>query len=170
MRGRDLALTVAQLDAALDGGEPFEQALDSVRSLDAGEPAVVKRSRRCRRRCIGRAQHARAAQLVRPIADDIVHAAQSPESEGLFDQAAGNLMRLVTVRPVGADAAGESAAARVARAEAALAEGELAAAVAELEPLEGAADAAAAPGSRKPISGWPRRRRWQLCGTGRRAS
>jgi hypothetical protein len=53
-------------------------------------------------------------------------------------------MRLVTVRPVGADVAGESAAARVARAEAALAEGDLARAVAELEPLEGAADGAAA--------------------------
>jgi hypothetical protein len=51
----------------------------------------------------------------------------------------------VTVRPVGADVSGEGAPARVARAEAALAHGDLAAAVAEIEPLEGAADAAAAP-------------------------
>jgi hypothetical protein len=48
------------------------------------------------------------------------------------------------VRPVGADVEGEDPAARVARAEAHLATGDLAAAVAELEALEGpAADAAA---------------------------
>jgi hypothetical protein len=54
-------------------------------------------------------------------------------------------MRLVTIRPVGADAEGDHAAARVARAEARLADGDLAGAVAELERLEGAPAAAAAP-------------------------
>ena len=54
-------------------------------------------------------------------------------------------MRLVTIRPVGADAEGDHAAARVARAEARLADGDLAGAVAELEGLEGAPAAAAAP-------------------------
>jgi hypothetical protein len=137
-----LALTVAQLDAALDGGEPFAQALDSVRSLDDGDPAVVN--------AFDTLQAAAASGVPTlpelrdsfdRVADDIVHAAQAPDGDGLLDQAAGNLMRLVTVRPVGADVEGESAAARVARAEAALAEGNLAAAVAEVEPLEGAADA-----------------------------
>jgi hypothetical protein len=140
-----LALTVAQLDSALEGGEPFEQVLDSVRSLDSDDPAVVK--------ALDTLQAAAASGVPSlpelrssfdRVADDIVHAAQAPDGEGLLDQAAGNLMRLVTVRPVGPDVAGESAAARVARAEAALAAGDLAAAVAELEPLEGAADAAAA--------------------------
>ena len=144
-RAASLALTVAQLDTALEGGEPFEQVLNSVRSLDGDDPAVVKAFDTLQ---------ANAASGVPTlpelrgsfdrVADDIVHAAQAPGGDGLLDQAAGNLMRLVTVRPVGADVAGESAAARVARAEAALAEGDLAAAVAELEPLEGAADAAAA--------------------------
>ena len=63
----------------------------------------------------------------------------------MLDRAASNLMRLVTVRPVGADAEGDDAAARVARAEAKLAAGDLAGAVAELEGLEGAAAEAAAP-------------------------
>jgi hypothetical protein len=137
---------VAQLDAALDGGEPFEQTLDSVRSLDPGDPAVA--------RAFETLQAAAASGVPSlpelrssfdRVADDIVHAAQAPDGDGLLDQAAGNLMRLVTVRPVGADASGENAAARVARAEAALAEGDLVAAVAEIEPLEGAAEAAAAP-------------------------
>jgi hypothetical protein len=78
-------------------------------------------------------------------ANEIVHTAQAPDGDGLLDQAAGNLMRLVTVRPVGADVEGDGAAARVARAEAALAEGDLAAAVAELEGLQGPAAEAAAP-------------------------
>ena len=79
------------------------------------------------------------------VANQIVHAAQAPEGDGLLEQAAGNLMSLVTVRPVGADVEGDSAVARVARAEAALEDGDLAAAVAELEALDGAAAEAAAP-------------------------
>jgi hypothetical protein len=63
----------------------------------------------------------------------------------MLERAAGNLMRLVTIRPVGADAEGDHAAARVARAEARLADGDLAGAVAELEGLEGAPAEAAAP-------------------------
>jgi uroporphyrinogen-III synthase len=63
----------------------------------------------------------------------------------MLDRAAGNLMRLITVRPVGADVEGDDPAARVARAEAKLAGGDLAGAIAELEGLEGAAAAAAAP-------------------------
>ena len=140
-----LALTVAQLDTALEGGEPFEQVLNSVRSLDGDDPAVVKAFDTLQANAAsGVPTLPELRSSFDRVADDIVHAAQAPDGDGLLDQAAGNLMRLVTVRPVGADVAGESAAARVARAEAALAEGDLAAAVAELEPLEGAADAAAA--------------------------
>jgi uroporphyrinogen-III synthase len=53
-------------------------------------------------------------------------------------------MRLVTVRPVGDDVRGDTAEARVARAEAALDKGDLAAAVAELDQLEGRPAEAAA--------------------------
>jgi uroporphyrinogen-III synthase len=144
-RAASLALTVAQLDAALEGGESFEQVLDSVRGLDGDDPAVVKAFDTLQATAAsGVPSMPELRSSFDRVADDIVHAAQAPGGEGLLDQAAGNLMRLVTVRPVGADATGESAAARVARAEVALAEGDLTAAVAELEPLEGAAGAAAA--------------------------
>jgi hypothetical protein len=144
-RAASLALTVAQLDAALDGGEPFAQVLDSVRSLDDGDPVVAKAFETLQAAAAsGVPTLPKLRDSFDRVADDIVHAAQAPDGDGLLDQAAGNLMRLVTVRPVGADVEGESAAARVARAEAALAAGDLAGAVAEAEPLEGAAGAAAA--------------------------
>ena len=145
-RAATLALIIAQLDAALDGGEPFEEVLDGLRALGVDDPAVVE--------AIDTLETAAASGVPSlpelrnsfdRIANDVVHAAQAPDGDGLLDQAAGNLMRLVTVRPVGADAEGDSAAARVARSEAALAEGDLARAVAELEGLEGAAAEAAAP-------------------------
>ena len=102
------------------------------------------------------------------VANRIVHAAQAPEGDSLLEQAAGNLMSLVTVRPVGADVEGDSAAARVARAEAALDDGDLAAAVAELEALDGAAADAAAPGSPKRAHVSPPRRRCTRCRSARR--
>jgi prefoldin subunit 5 len=145
-RAATLALIIAQLDAALDGGEPFEELLNGLRALGVDDPAVVK--------AIATLEAAAASGVVSlpelraafdRRANEIVHAERAPDGDGLLDQAAGNLMRLVTVRPVGADVEGDSAAARVARAEAALATGDLAAAVAELEGLQGAAAEAAAP-------------------------
>jgi len=53
-------------------------------------------------------------------------------------------MRLVTVRPAGSQAEGDSVDARVARAEASLNDGDLAAAVTELDQLEGEPAQAAA--------------------------
>jgi hypothetical protein len=84
-------------------------------------------------------------QSFQPVANEIVHAARAPETDNLLNRATDNLMRLVTVRPVGDDVRGDTAEARVARAEAALDEGDLAAAVMELEQLEGRAAEAAAP-------------------------
>jgi hypothetical protein len=145
-RAATLALIVAQLDTALDGGEPFRELLDGLRALGVDDRAVLD--------AIGTLDAAAASGVPSlpelrnsfdRSANEIVHAARAPDGDGLLDQAAGNLMRLVTVRPVGPDVKGDTAAARVARAEAALAEGDLAAAVAELEGLEGAAAEAAAP-------------------------
>jgi hypothetical protein len=145
-RAATLALIIAQLDGALDSGEPFEELLDGLRALGVDDPAVIEAIA---------ALEAAAASGVPSLpelrssfdrsANDIVHAERAPDGDGLLDQAAGNLMRLVTVRPVGADVEGDGAAARVARAEAALAKGDLAAAVAELDGLGGAAAEVAAP-------------------------
>ena len=145
-RAAALALLAARLDAAIEDGEPFEDLLDSLRALDAENPAVGEAVE-----TLAAATESGVPSLLElrrsfdRIANQIIQAARAPDGDGLLEQAAGNLMRLVTVRPVGADVEGDSAAARVARAEAALAEGDLAAAVAELETLEGAAAEAAAP-------------------------
>ena len=77
------------------------------------------------------------------VEGEIIAAARG--GEGLFEQAANNLRQLVTVRPVGAKAEGENAAAVVARAQARLQEGDLAAAVQEVEQLSGEAAQAAQP-------------------------
>jgi predicted nucleic acid-binding Zn-ribbon protein len=143
-QGATLARAVAQLDAAIEQGQPFGDLLDGLRGQ--ADPDVVQ--------AVEALQPAAAAGVPSlaalrssfdAVANPIVHAAQVPEGDGLLEQAAGNLMSLVTVRPVGADVKGDSAAARVARAEAALDGGDLAAAVAELEALDGAAADAAAP-------------------------
>jgi hypothetical protein len=139
-----LAGTLAQLDAAIEQGQPFANLLDGLR--DQEDPAV--------RQAVEDLQPAAAAGVpglsalrssFGDVANQIVHAARAPQGDGLLQQAAGNLMSLVTVRPVGADVEGDSAAARVARAEAALDNGDLAGAASELEALDGPAAAAAAP-------------------------
>jgi hypothetical protein len=84
-------------------------------------------------------------QSFAPVANAIVQAANATGGDNLIDRATDNLMRLVTVRPVGDDVRGDGADARVARAEAALDKGDLAGAVSELGQLEGRpAEAAAA--------------------------
>jgi hypothetical protein len=139
-----LARSVAQLDAAIEQGAPFADLLDGLRgqedatvlqAVEQLQPAAAS----------GVPSLAALRSSFDAVANQIVHAARAPEGEGLFQQAAGNLMSLVTVRPVGADVEGDGAAARVARAEAALESGDLAVAVTEVEALDGAAAEAAAP-------------------------
>jgi predicted nucleic acid-binding Zn-ribbon protein len=139
-----LARAVAQLDGAIDQGEPFADLLEGLRGQ--GDPVVAQAVEDLQPAAAsGVPSLAALRSSFDAVANPIVHAAQVPEGDGLLEKAAGNLMSLVTVRPVGADVEGDSAAARVARAEAALDGGDLAAAVAELEALDGAAAAAAAP-------------------------
>jgi hypothetical protein len=139
-----LARTVAQLDTAIEQGEPFGDLLDGLRGQ--GDPDVVQAVEALRPAAASGVPSLTALRdAFDAVANPIVHAAQMPEGDGLLDQAAGNLMSLVTVRPVGADVKGDSAAARVARAEAALDDGELAVAVAEMEALAGPAAEVAAP-------------------------
>jgi ABC-type transporter Mla subunit MlaD len=139
-----LARAVAQLDAAIEQGEPFANQLEGLQGQ--GDPAVAQAVEKLQPAAVsGVPSLAALRSSFDAVANQIVHAARVPEGEGLLEKAAGNLMSLVTVRPVGADIEGNSAAARVARAEAALDDGELAVAVAELEALDGAAAEAAAP-------------------------
>lgn len=146
MQAATLARTVAQLDAAIEQGEPLGDLLDGLRGLEVADPAASQAVEELEPlESAGVPSVAALRSSFDAITSRIVHAARAPDSGGLLEQAAGNLMSLVTVRPVGADVEGDGAAARVARAEAALGEGDLAAAVAELQELDGAAAAAAAP-------------------------
>jgi hypothetical protein len=144
-QGALLALVTSQIDGALSQGRSYQAPLQSLSALAADDAAV--------KQAVGALEPAAAggvpgvAELRRrfeAVAGEIVHQSRAPEGGSLIDQAAGNLMRLVSVRPVGGDVEGDDPPARVARAEADLAEGDLAAAVAEVEALEGPAAAAAA--------------------------
>lgn len=140
-----LALALARLDAAIEAGEPVDDLLDGLRDLEA-DPAVAQALEALKPVAeSGVPTLPELRSSFAPAANRIVAAARAPEGDGLLQQAAGNLMSLITVRPVGADVQGDDAAARVARAEAALDRGDLAAAVAELEALQGRAAEAAAP-------------------------
>ena len=77
-RAASLALTVAQLDAALEGGESFDQVLDSVRSLDGDDPAVVKAFDTLQATAAsGVPSMPELRSSFDRVADDIVHAAQA---------------------------------------------------------------------------------------------
>ena len=114
-----LARSVAQLDDAIEQGEPFGDLLDGLRGQE--DAAVLQAVEQLQPAAAsGVPSLAALRSSFDAVANPIVHAARAPEGDGLFQQAAGNLMSLVTVRPVGADVEGDGAAARVARAEAAL--------------------------------------------------
>lgn len=139
-------LASGQLEAALDSGQPYASELGAVRRLAADDPELPALLARLE-------EHAdegipSLAELRLRFADTALAAAQAAQSEvggDWMDRAWARLRSLVTVRPVGGDVAGDSAEARIARAEARLGEGDLAGAIAELEALEGAAAEAAAP-------------------------
>ncbi len=139
-------LASGQLEAALDSGQPYASELGAVRRLAADDPELPALLAKLE-------EHAdegipSLAELRLRFADTALAAAQAAQSEvsgDWMDRAWARLRSLVTVRPVGGDVAGDSAEARIARAEARLGEGDLAGAIAELEALEGAAAEAAAP-------------------------
>jgi hypothetical protein len=146
--GRAAALTLlaGQLAAAIEQGEAYQAPLESLRALGAEDPAVDEAAAELEPSAsAGVPTLKQLRDSFESTADEIVRSAQGPAGDGMLERAAGSLMRLVTIRPVGADAEGDHAAARVARAEARLADGDLAGAVAELEGLEGPPAEAAAP-------------------------
>jgi hypothetical protein len=140
-----LALLTSQIDRAIAQSQSYEEPLRSLAGLGAEDEVVRQAAAELAMgAATGLPSLAQIRQSFDPVAREIVQRARAPEGDSLIDQAAGNLLRLVTVRPVGADVEGDGPAARVARAEAHLAAGDLAAAVAELEALEGPAAEAAA--------------------------
>ena len=144
-RATALALLTSDLDAAIARSEPYETTLQELIALGGGDAVVDAAA----------SQLEPAAKTGIPslvaLQDTLVAATPRIIGEGaagedadMLGQATGNLFRLVTVRPVGAETEGDDAAAAVARAEARLVSGDLAAAIAEIEALEGEPATAAA--------------------------
>jgi hypothetical protein len=144
-RAAAVALIVAQLQTALDDATPYQGPVDALTAM-AGDDGAIKSAASELQASASSGVPTMAAlrQSFEPVAREVVRAARAPEGDSLIDQAAGSLMRLVTVRPAGSQAEGDGVDARVARAEASLNEGDLAAAVAELDQLEGEPAQAAA--------------------------
>ena len=138
-------LAVGQLEAALDSGGPFASELRSVRRLaEADEDLARILDPLALRADRGVPTRAELNARFDETALSIAQASAGSGAESWIDRALARLRSLVTVRPVGKDVEGDSADARLARAEARLAEGDLAGAVTELEGLDGAAVEAAA--------------------------
>ncbi|SMH57235.1 carph-isopro domain-containing protein [Azospirillum agricola] len=141
-----LVLAAGQLRSSLAAGQPFQQDLQGVRALgiaDAGvtqpldtvAPFAAK----------GIPTQAQLTDRFRPLASEIVRAAERGDGSTWIDQVTGKLATLVTVRRQGGGVVGTSPDAIVARAEAAVNENNLAKAVEELSALQGAGAATAAP-------------------------
>jgi hypothetical protein len=149
-RASALALIVGQIEAAIDEARPYQTQIQTLTAMTedsagAGDDTIEQALRALEPgAAAGVPSIAALRQSFQPVANEIVHAARAPDGDNLIDRATDNLMRLVTVRPVGDDVRGDTAEARVARAEAALDKGDLASAVAELEQLDGRPAEAAA--------------------------
>lgn len=140
-----MLLAVGQLRAALRGSGPFEAELGAVTALAGDDDAGLAEARASLAAYAGAGVPTVAALRAdfANVALDVVRAARAPGDSTWIDRTIDRLARLVTVRRVG-DVAGDTAAATVARAEQRLAGGDLAAAVAEVQRLEGPAAKAAA--------------------------
>lgn len=141
-----LSLAVAQLRRAIDAGQPFPAELAAARSF-AGDDAKIKAALDVLE------PHAQNGVATRgslaaefPIVADRVLGTAAPREEGGWKQAVlDRLDALIKVRPVGAAVEGETAQAKVARAEALASRGDLQGAIGELAALEGPPAAAAKP-------------------------
>jgi hypothetical protein len=149
-RGRApaLALIAGQLEAAIEDARPYQtqvQALSAMTGTGADDQAIKQAVSALEPgAAAGVPSVAALRRSFESVANEIVQAANATGGDNLLDRATDNLMRLVTVRPVGDDVRGDSVEARVARAEAALDKGDLASAVGEVDQLEGRPAAAAA--------------------------
>lgn len=141
-----LVLAAGQLRASLAAGQPFQQDLQAVRALGIGDAGVTQPLDAVSAFAAkGIPTQAQLTDRFRPLASEIVRAAERGDGTSWIDQVTGKLATLVTVRRQGGGVVGTSPDAIVARAEAAVNENNLARAVEELSALQGAGAEAAAP-------------------------
>lgn len=134
-----LAVAVAGLERAVNAGAPFARELSTVEALAGARDEIAAL------RVYADDGVARRDELAETFqaAASAAMSATAPPTAGLVERLIANARRIVRIRPTG-EVAGETTGAILARAEAQLAAGDLAAAVAELASLEPEAQAATA--------------------------
>lgn len=142
-------LAVAQLRAALRGSGPYQAALTALEALDGGggdddEVVAAALAVLTPHAAAGIDTRERLRDRFTALAEAILRAVVTPPGGSWISRTLARLSGLVTVRRVGGGVAGNTAEAIVARAEARLETGDLAAAVGEVEALDGAAAEVAA--------------------------
>lgn len=130
-------LTLSQLAAELRAGSGHAASLQAAQTLAAGDEAVGALLEPLSASAAGGAASLRELQKrFDAVAPEIVRAALADAGGDWIERTTNRLASLVTIRRVG-EVEGDSVEAIVARAEARLGNGDLAAAVAELSKLEG---------------------------------
>jgi len=136
-----LGIALASLAGATNGGGPFATELDAVAQLAPGTPQTAALRDAAQ---TGVADKAALLTSFEPAARAALKADAAAQTDGIWDRLAGNAASLVTIRRTGA-LEGDSTEALLARGELALRQGDLNAALATLDRLDGpAADAMAA--------------------------
>jgi len=155
--GAALVLALTELRQRLAAGRPFGAEVDALARLAGRDPALSSAlagplAALEPLAAAGAPGLARLQGEFPPVADAIARsesgAAALPPGAGFGERVLARLESLVTIRPVadgGESAAGDAPLARLARAEAALNRGDLAASVAELSAISGPGAAAAGP-------------------------
>jgi uroporphyrinogen-III synthase len=143
-RAAALVVALGQLREAVDSGRTFAASLDAVAALGAGDARIAEAVAALRPAAERGLPNLRElSDAFGSVARDLARAALAPEGAGWAERTLQRLSKLVTVRRVGADVAGDTPDAVAARAEARLAGGDLAGAATELDRLSGPAAAPA---------------------------
>jgi uroporphyrinogen-III synthase len=130
-----LVLAAAQLAGPLQQGLPYEIELAALRRTAGSDPLVAELAAQLQPRAArGVPTIESLRQRFPDVAGAAVRAARVGESDSVVGQTLNRIAGLVSLRRIG-QVEGEDAEARIARAEAATAQGDLAAAVAELDGL-----------------------------------
>lgn len=142
---QSLLLAVGQLRDAVNRGDSFDAELRAVRAIAEGD-AEVRQSLDALAALGDKpiATRVALAASFATLSGQIVRAELGPGGDNWWRQTVQRLASVITIRRTEGEVAGDSTAATVARAEAALDKGDLAAAVQELSALQGPAAAAAA--------------------------
>jgi len=130
-----LIIVLAQLRQGLVADAPYAPTLAVARRLAQGDPAIDALLADLEGHAATGAPSRDALAAGFPAVVDAVLEARPSSDAPWYERALARLQGIVTVRRVGADVPGDEPEARVARAEAALAAGDLAAAATEMEPL-----------------------------------